>query len=100
MTSPLAAVISDRFGRRWAMFSGAIVIIVGAVIACTASTVAQLTVARFILGAGISIMTVAAPAYVIEISPAHWRGRCTGKSYCPFPILFHTRNVQVTLDLG
>lgn len=81
MTSPVAALISDRFGRRWAMFSGAIVIIVGAVIACTASTVAQLTVARFILGAGISIMTVAAPAYVIEISPAHWRGRCTGKPF-------------------
>lgn len=87
MTSPLAAVISDRFGRRWAMFSGACVIIVGAVIACTASTVAQLTVARFILGAGISIMTVAAPAYVIEISPAHWRGRCTGMPYPLFPVL-------------
>lgn len=61
------------------MFAGAWVIIIGAVIACTSGTVAQLTVARFILGAGISIMTVAAPAYAIEIAPAHWRGRCTGK---------------------
>lgn len=62
------------------MFIGAWVIIVGAIIACTSSTIAQLTVARFILGSGISIMTVAAPAYAIEIAPAHWRGRCTGKS--------------------
>lgn len=79
VTSPFAAMLSDRFGRRWSMFIGAWVIIVGAVIACSSSTVAQLTIARFILGSGISIMTVAAPAYAIEIAPAHWRGRCTGE---------------------
>lgn len=62
LASPFAAVISDRFGRRWSMFIGACVIIVGAIIACSAGTVAQLTVARFILGAGIAVMTVSAPA--------------------------------------
>lgn len=61
------------------MFIGAWVIIVGAVIACSSSTIAQITVGRFILGGGIAIMTVGAPAYAIEIAPAHWRGRCTGK---------------------
>lgn len=71
-------MLSDRFGRRWAMFIGAWIIIVGAVIASTSNTIAQLTVARFVLGAGIAVMTVAAPAYAIEIAPAHWRGRCTG----------------------
>ncbi|CAN8102867.1 unnamed protein product [Discula destructiva] len=82
VTSPAAAALSDRFGRRWTMFIGAVIIIIGAIIASTSSVIAQLTVARFILGAGISVMTVAAPAYAIEIAPAHWRGRCTGFYNC------------------
>ncbi|WRT69911.1 uncharacterized protein IL334_006902 [Kwoniella shivajii] len=80
--APFAAVISDRFGRRKAMFAGGIVIITGMVIAATAKHVAQFVVARLILGVGISIMTVAAPAYAVEIAPPHWRGRCTGFYNC------------------
>ncbi|KAK7730374.1 hypothetical protein SLS53_009074 [Cytospora paraplurivora] len=82
VTAPIAAAISDRWGRRIAMFIGGVVIIVGSIIACTANTIAQLTVGRFVLGAGIAIMTVGAPAYAIEIAPAHWRGRCTGFYNC------------------
>ncbi|ETS72989.1 hypothetical protein PFICI_15381 [Pestalotiopsis fici W106-1] len=78
VAAPFAAILSDRFGRRRAMFCGAIVIIVGAVIVATSSTVAQFVVGRFVLGMGIQVMTVAAPAYAVEISPPHWRGRCTG----------------------
>lgn len=79
VAAPFAAILSDRFGRRKAMFLGAIVIIVGAIIVSTSSHVAQFVVGRFILGMGIQVMTVAAPAYAVEISPPHWRGRCTGK---------------------
>jgi MFS family permease len=76
--APFAAVLSDRYGRRVGMFSGSIVIIIGVVIISTSSALAQFIVGRFILGFGIAIMTVAAPAYAVEISPPHWRGRCTG----------------------
>lgn len=81
VTAPVGAIISDRYGRKICMFSGAWVIILGAIIASTSSTLAQLTVGRFILGIGIQIMTVGAPAYAIEIAPPHWRGRCAGKTY-------------------
>ncbi|KAL1900654.1 hypothetical protein Sste5346_002379 [Sporothrix stenoceras] len=80
--SPFAAILSDRYGRRKGMFAGGWVIIVGMIIAATANTLAQFIVGRFILGVGISIMTVAAPAYAVEISPPHWRGRCTGFYNC------------------
>jgi len=80
--APFAAVLSDRYGRRKAMFAGGIVIIIGMVIAATAKGRGQLVGARFILGLGIAIMTVAAPAYAVEISPPHWRGRCTGFYNC------------------
>lgn len=80
--APGAAVLADRYGRRKGMFVGAIVIILGMVIAATSKTVAQLVVARFILGVGIAIMTVGAPAYAVEIAPPHWRGRMTGIYNC------------------
>ncbi|KIH90510.1 hypothetical protein SPBR_00308 [Sporothrix brasiliensis 5110] len=80
--SPFAAILSDRFGRRKGMFAGGWVIIIGMIIASTASTLAQFIVGRFVLGVGISIMTVAAPAYAVEIAPPHWRGRCTGFYNC------------------
>ena len=43
---------------------------------------AQITVGRLVLGAGIQFMTVAAPAYSMEIAPPQWRGRCTGFYNC------------------
>jgi MFS family permease len=79
--APFAAVISDRFGRKKGMFTGAIVIIVGMIVISSSMTVPQLVVGRFILGCGIAIMTVAAPAYAIEIAPPHWRGRFAGRCF-------------------
>lgn len=76
--APFAAILSDRYGRRKGMFAGGLTIILGMIIAATSRTVAQLVVSRFVLGFGIAIMTVAAPAYCVEIAPPHWRGRATG----------------------
>ncbi|KAL2271383.1 hypothetical protein VTJ83DRAFT_754 [Remersonia thermophila] len=80
--APVAATISDKFGRRKSMFSGGGVIILGMIVISTSNTYAQFVVGRFILGFGIAIMTVAAPAYAVEIAPPHWRGRCTGFYNC------------------
>ncbi|KAI1268083.1 putative MFS lactose permease [Xylariaceae sp. FL1019] len=80
--APFAAIISDKKGRRITMFIGACIIIVGVVIISSSSTVAQFVVGRFILGFGISSMTVGAPAYAVEIAPPHWRGRATGFYNC------------------
>lgn len=80
--APFAAIISDKLGRRKGMFIGGSVIILGSIIAASGTTIAQLVVGRFVLGFGIAIMTVAAPAYAMEIAPAQWRGRCTGFYNC------------------
>jgi len=60
------------------MFIGAWVIIIGSIVVSTAETLAQFVVGRFLLGVGIQIMVVSAPAYAVEISPPHWRGRAVG----------------------
>ncbi|KAJ5827180.1 Major facilitator superfamily domain general substrate transporter [Penicillium robsamsonii] len=80
--TPISAIISDRLGRRKCMFIGAWVIIIGSVIITSAMTLAQFVVGRFVLGLGIQVMVVSAPAYAVEISPPHWRGRAGGLYNC------------------
>jgi len=79
---PPAAFLTDHFGRRKAMAAGALVIIVGSVVVTTSNHIGQFIAGRFILGFGISIVQLAAPSYVMEIAPPHWRGRCTAIYNC------------------
>ncbi|KAF8915262.1 general substrate transporter [Mucidula mucida] len=74
----VAGPVTDFFGRRGGMFTGSIIIIVGAVVITVAKTQDYLLAGRFVLGFGVSITTTAAPAYVVEMSPPQWRGRLTG----------------------
>lgn len=79
VATPFSAVISDRLGRRKCMFIGGWIIIIGSIIAATTTSIAQFVVGRFVLGMGIQVMVVSAPAYAVEISPPHWRGRAVGE---------------------
>lgn len=81
VAAPFSATISDKLGRRKCMFVGGWIIIIGSIVISTASTLGQFIVGRFILGVGIQVMVVSAPAYAVEISPPHWRGRTVGECY-------------------
>ncbi|KAL4942383.1 hypothetical protein BDV06DRAFT_164271 [Aspergillus oleicola] len=82
VATPISAVISDNFGRRKCMFCGGWIIIIGSIVIATASTLAHFIVGRFVLGFGIQVMVVSAPAYAVEIAPPHWRGRAVGFYNC------------------
>ena len=71
-----------RFGRKWGMFVGGAVIVVGMAIVSSAHKLEQLVGGRFVLGWGSAIMTVAAPSYCVEIAPPHWRGKFVGFYNC------------------
>ncbi|TXT09244.1 hypothetical protein VHUM_02718 [Vanrija humicola] len=80
--APVGAVLSDRYGRRFCMASGAATVILGMVVMAPSKHIAQFIVGRFVLGAGIAMCVVAAPAYSMEIAPPQWRGRATGIYNC------------------
>lgn len=70
--------ICDYFGRRKGMMTGSVLIMLGAAIQTAAQTEAYLIGGRFVLGAGVSIGTSAAPTFALELSPPQWRARVVG----------------------
>ncbi|KAH8694299.1 putative MFS lactose permease [Talaromyces proteolyticus] len=82
VAAPLSAVVSDKLGRRKCMFVGAWVIIIGSILVASSHSLAQFVVGRWVLGVGIQVMIVSAPAYAVEIAPPHWRGRAVGFYNC------------------
>jgi sugar porter (SP) family MFS transporter len=71
----LAGPVSDRFGRRFAMFLSAVMFLVSAIGAAVPHQIGTLIFFRVIGGLGIGIASISTPMYIAEITPAHLRGR-------------------------
>ncbi|KAG7055824.1 lactose permease [Colletotrichum scovillei] len=78
--------VNDLLGRRWGMFTGALLIIIGTCIQATANHIPQFLGGRFVLGFGVSFCCVSAPTYVSELAHPKWRGTLTGLYNCMWPV--------------
>ena len=65
-------------GRRWGMFFGALIIVIGACIQAPSVNLGMFMAGRFILGFGVAISASAGPAYVSEMAHPAYRGTMTG----------------------
>lgn len=66
--------IGDRVGRRWSIFIGAIVGLVGTILITSSFSLAQLIVGRFVFGWGCGMLTASVPTYQSECSDSKHRG--------------------------
>ncbi|KAF2141946.1 uncharacterized protein K452DRAFT_326536 [Aplosporella prunicola CBS 121167] len=73
-----AGPATDAYGRKWGMFSGALLIVLGTVVQATSTSLAAFMGGRFVLGFGVSICASAGPAYVSEMAHPVYRGPLTG----------------------
>ncbi|KIM24283.1 hypothetical protein M408DRAFT_331817, partial [Serendipita vermifera MAFF 305830] len=81
-----AALVSEKFGRRGALFIAAFFFHLGSLLQVTPLTggqspengLIQLYVGRAIGGFGVGMVSVVVPTYISESSPKHIRGRLTG----------------------
>lgn len=78
--------VNDLFGRRWGMFVGAFMVIVGTCVQAPSISKGQFLGGRFILGFGVSFCSVSAPCYVSELAHPSWRGTLTGLYNCTWYI--------------
>lgn len=76
LVGALACVfLGDYWGRRKCILWGVIIMVIGAILQCTAFELSHLIVARVVTGVGNGIKTATIPPYQSECSPAHLRGR-------------------------
>ncbi|PPR01740.1 hypothetical protein CVT24_001560 [Panaeolus cyanescens] len=73
-----ASYFPDRFGRRFSMFFGNAVLIVGAVITANATNKGMFLAGRYLTGLGSTCAGTSAKSYLAEMAPAHSRGAYLG----------------------
>ncbi|KAJ1324607.1 hypothetical protein MN608_10675 [Microdochium nivale] len=76
---PIAPWLNDRFGRRWSIMSGSIIMMIGALIQGFAQHVAMYIIARMILGVGILFAIIGGSALIGEL--AHPKERAVLTSF-------------------
>jgi MFS family permease len=75
---PFCGFFADGYGRRWCIFIGCLIVLVGTAIQATANHLGQFIAGRFILGFGASIASAAGPAYTVELAHPAYRGTMAG----------------------
>ncbi|KAI9045965.1 sugar porter family MFS transporter [Aspergillus affinis] len=73
-----AGWLSDHLGRRMSLMIACIVWIIGAVIQCSAHSVAHLVAGRVISGLSVGVTSSQVCVYLAELAPARIRGRIVG----------------------
>lgn len=68
LSLPFIGVVNDRFGRRWSIFGGSIIMVIGALIQGFSVHVGMYIVARMILGFGIPTCIVSGSSLIGELA--------------------------------
>ena len=71
----LVGPLSDRFGRKLAMFLAALMFLASAIGTAMPNDILTFIIFRIIGGIGIGIASISTPMYIAEITPADIRGR-------------------------
>ncbi|EEU33403.1 uncharacterized protein NECHADRAFT_56714 [Fusarium vanettenii 77-13-4] len=79
-STPLAPWVADRYGRRWGITIGSLIMIAGSVIQAVSVNLDMFIASRFLLGFGLSFATTSAPSLVTELS--HPKDRVTITAIC------------------
>ncbi len=75
-SAPFAAAAADKYGRRFGMFLGSFLIVIGTIIeaTCKQGVLGQFMGGRFIIGLGVNISCTSAPTYLVEMAYPSWCG--------------------------
>jgi sugar porter (SP) family MFS transporter len=74
----IGGTVADRIGRRKTLIWGAVLFILGSILAPVSPNVYVLFVARGLLGIAVGFTSVTAPVYVSELAPPQSRGMLIG----------------------
>ncbi|KAK8045609.1 general substrate transporter [Apiospora rasikravindrae] len=75
---PFCGLLADGIGRRWCIFIGCFVVLIGTAVQATANEMGHFIAGRFVLGFGAAIASAAGPAYIVELAHPAYRGTMAG----------------------
>lgn len=82
----VSSQLCDRFGRRYPICGGSLVIILGSVLQAAAQNYGMFVAARFLVGFGLGIVSVAAPPLLSEVAYPTHRGKLVSFYLCSWPL--------------
>ena len=88
LASLFSGIIADRFGRRYAIFVGCILWVIGSILTCAVQNIAMLIVGRIFNGMCVGLCSAQVPVYLSELSPSRIRGRLVGCQQWVSSLLF------------
>jgi sugar porter (SP) family MFS transporter len=71
----ISSQLCEKFGRRWPIFGGSLIIIFGSIIQAAAKNYGMFVVSRFFVGFGLGIVATAAPPLLSEVAYPSQRGK-------------------------
>jgi len=74
---PVVGYLSDRLGRRWTLFSGAVLVVIASIIQAASINYAQFVISRLLVGVGGMLVTQPSPMLISELSYPTHRGKFT-----------------------
>lgn len=78
VASLFSGLVSDRFGRRYAIFLGCILWVIGSILTCAVQNIGMLIIGRIFNGLCVGLTSAQVPVYISEMSPSSIRGRLAG----------------------
>ncbi|KIW17031.1 hypothetical protein PV08_04222 [Exophiala spinifera] len=79
--APFGGLLLDRFGRKNGLLGAAMICFLGVSLQGSAQNAAMFMVARFILGMGVGLSSIACPTYASEVAPTKYRAWMLGFYY-------------------
>ena len=86
--------MADWYGRKYHMFFGLLGICVGTIINALSTNLGMFIGSRFIIAFFVTFAHAAAPLYLVELAPAHYRGTLAGL-YNTFYYVVSTRHFEL-----
>ena len=82
----VSSQICDRFGRRYPIFGGSVLIIIGSAIQAASVDYGMFVFSRFLVGFGLGIVSVAAPPLLSEVAYPTHRGKLVSFYLVSWPL--------------
>jgi MFS family permease len=96
---PFCGFIADGYGRKWCIFIGCLIVLIGTAVQASAQHLRAFEAGRFVLGFGAALASAAGPAYTVELAHPAYRGTMAGMVLILSSYVYAINTIRILADL-